>query len=595
MRRNFSFFWVIIFTFAFLICLPQDVRADEDLIIPKWVVNAFLLENGDLDIVEDITFEFDGDFNGVYREIVPVGTSGVSNIQVQELVGNGSKDYTLVEKARNGDSGVYLLEEEKDLIRIKIFSPSEDQQRTFRISYIIKNTAIKYNDIGELYYKFLGDENETPIEIFEVHINLPQPAENDQVKVFAHGPLNGKIRKIDNSTYSLYVEDVPPDTYIEGRILFPKEFIPLSGNVQNIDNYSNILEEEAAYQNKLREDRERRERIRGVLEQASIWASIIGFGVFGLFLKLFRREKNVFQDDGYTGADIPEDCTPAVASYLTGNLVSTNTLFATLLDLIRKGYLKIEEGEDQEEFIITQVKKEDDFLSGHERHFINWLINEMGNGKSVSTDEIQDFCENQRSEYLKLYTDWQSKIREDALRRGYYDKSKTKVGVFVMISSLLFFVLGIFTAIYGSLFGLLSLTAGAVLFVYSIALFSRRSDYGYRQYKKWMAFKKFMKQHQDLSEEDITKLSANASLIYGLSLGIAKKAAECILDKVGSLNDRYSYNNWIVWYLLFVNNDNNAFHKSINGSFSGGPAGSSGGGFSGGGGGGAGGGGAGGF
>jgi len=162
-------------------CFPQSVNAEEDLIIPEWVVDAQLLENGDLQIAEDISFEFNDYFNGVFREIVLNKTSGVSDIRVQELIGTALKKYTRVEEAKKGDSDVYLIKDETDKITIQIFSPLEDEVKTFRISYVVKNV------------------------------------------------------------------NVPSDTFVEGRILFPKEFIPLASNVQNIDNLSNILEEETAY------------------------------------------------------------------------------------------------------------------------------------------------------------------------------------------------------------------------------------------------------------------------------------------------------------------------------------------------------------
>lgn len=39
--------------------------------------------------------------------------------------------------------------------------------------------------------------------------------------------------------------------------------------------------------------------------------------------------------------NIPEDCTPAVASYITGRNINGNIFFATVLDLFNKGYLRI--------------------------------------------------------------------------------------------------------------------------------------------------------------------------------------------------------------------------------------------------------------
>ncbi|MGI6331306.1 MAG: DUF2207 domain-containing protein [Zhaonellaceae bacterium] len=594
---------LLIIAFVFITCLPLSQAVAKELTIPKWVVEAKLLENGNLSIAEDITFEFDGQFNGIFREIVLDKTSGVDNIQVKELSGSRSREYTRVKDAENGDMGVYLLEEENNTIRVRIFSPSDDEEKTFRVSYVLKNVAIKYNDIGELYYKFLGAENQTPIGSFRVNITLPQADTYNQVKVFVHGPQNGKISKEDNRTYSLYVEDVPEDTFIEGRLLFPGEFIALSNNIQDKDNLNNILEEEKAFQNKLAQDRERRERLGNLLGQASIWASVLGLGLFAIFLARFRREKNVYQRDDYKPNVLPEDCTPAVASYLTGAILGINTIFATILDLFRKGYIilnkveDLEENTSEEEFVLTQVKQEDNALLNHEKYFINWLVKIMGNGHSVSTRDIEGYSKHNSINFITLFKGWKSQIKEDAEQKGYYDLSTTKYGVLCLVFAIGLLILGIFSLVYGSIFGWVNLVVAVVLFIYSLTLFYRHSDYGYQQYKRWLEFKKHMqKKIKDLSLKDLIENSADISLIYALSLGVDKKLDRFDCD-IAYSNPMYSNNNWFIWYLLFMNNRNSTLHKSFNNSFQGGTGtgGFTGGGFSGGGGGGAGGGGAGGF
>ena len=146
-------------------------------------------------ISEDITFEFNEKFNGVYRDIVFDETSGISDIDVALVVSEDIIGFSHVEKAKNGEQGVYTVNEKNNKIAIKIFSPSKDETKTFRISYTVKNTAVKYNDTGELYYKFIGKENETPINNLIIDIYLPYEDRGNDVKVFAHGPLNGRIEK----------------------------------------------------------------------------------------------------------------------------------------------------------------------------------------------------------------------------------------------------------------------------------------------------------------------------------------------------------------------------------------------------------------
>src|SRR5690554_5277324 len=111
----------LMLAFALLVCFPQNAKAKEDLTIPDWVVNAQLFETGDLQIVEDITFEFNDEFNGVFREIILDKTSGISDIQVWELTSSAPSEYIKVQDAKNGDSDVFLTEEESEKSTIQIF------------------------------------------------------------------------------------------------------------------------------------------------------------------------------------------------------------------------------------------------------------------------------------------------------------------------------------------------------------------------------------------------------------------------------------------------------------------------------------------
>ena len=66
LRVGFVFLFVLLISIAF----PMNVLAEGSLFIPRWNVESELLSNGDLYVEEDITFDFSGEFNGAFREIV---------------------------------------------------------------------------------------------------------------------------------------------------------------------------------------------------------------------------------------------------------------------------------------------------------------------------------------------------------------------------------------------------------------------------------------------------------------------------------------------------------------------------------------------
>lgn len=77
MKRSIKAVSVFLLTLIIILGCPIGSKAADDLTIPSWIVEANLLETGDLKIVEDITFRFNDKFNGVFREVVSDKTSGI--------------------------------------------------------------------------------------------------------------------------------------------------------------------------------------------------------------------------------------------------------------------------------------------------------------------------------------------------------------------------------------------------------------------------------------------------------------------------------------------------------------------------------------
>ncbi|ABW18906.1 membrane protein-like protein [Alkaliphilus oremlandii OhILAs] len=602
MRKLLKIVFVVMFICIVVLETSIISNAEESIHITNWLLASNILENGDLTVVEDITFNFQGQYNGVFREIILENTSGVEGIKIVEISEGKVLEYKNVKKARKGDGDVFVIKEEKDKILLQIFSPSKNQEKTFRLIYTVKNVAKKYKDIGEFYYKFLGKENTTPIDFFSAKITLPQRDSRNEVKIFAHGPLNGQVHKVSEDRIHLTVENVPKTTYIEGRILFPKEFIPLSNNTVDRDGYTSIIAEESGLQKKIEENKVKREARSLLFGNISVTVAVIEV-LIGIFLIVkTRRVSDLRDEEKYE--DIPEDCTPAIANYITGSAISSNTIIATMLDLYRKGYIKIENGDELtkkkevlREFTILKVKEEDGNLKAHERYFIKWLIHEIGNGKSVTTKEIENYSKSNSVTFTKNYYEWQRQIKEDALNQGYFDKSTAKYGVPLIILFPIGIVLAIIALVYENLLGLTLMLTSILMLLQGIVLLSRRSDYGYLQYRRWGAFKNHMKKlknNHDIKAAD--KYPKDMSLIYGLAFGIDGSILNKLNIETNGPDHTALYGGWIYWYFILNNNRNNAFNQSINNSFSGGTTTVGGGGsFTAGGGGGAGGGGAGGF
>lgn len=541
-----------------------QASARDDLYITDWTVEAQILENGDLSISEDISFEFNKKYNGVYRDIYLNKTSGVSDIKVQEIKDGRPEPYMAVEKAKNGSKGVYTTEESKEKIHLKIYSPSENETKTFRISYTVKNVAIKYSDIAELYYSFIGKQNETAIGRLLINLYLPAATDDARVKLFAHGPINGRIEKIDNRHYQLRVQELPANKYVEGRILFPVELIARSGNIQEGNRYQSILDEEAAYQNELARESARNEAFRNFFKIVNPIAFLLGLAVIVFAIGKCKREPVQNQQPVIM---LEKECTPAMASMIAGRFSGINVVFATILDLFRKGYISLNREQDDvsvydnQAFIINKEREADKALQEHEKYLMDWFFFRIGAGKRVSTRDIEEYSRKNKAKFIEEYNGWRQKIKSDLEKKGCYDKSKKGLGGLLLALSIAEFIIGILTAASANAAALLTISIGAVMLIYGLKLFTRLSDYGYEIYRRLMNIKSHIRYHSDYSNTD--KNPPDTSLIYALAIGILP-----IKPRVYGEEASLYMNNWVLWYFIFASpGKNNNLRKCMDSSF----------------------------
>lgn len=597
-KPRLIFLVVFILILVSIIILALFVK--DSLVVSTWRVEATLLDNGDLVVQEDITFSFNKKFNGVFRHISLNQTDGITDLHVflVEYMDSGVKPYEKVINAKNGDEGVYTIENENEELTVKIYSPStKGDEKTFRFKYTVTNVATKYQDIGELYYIFVGTNNDTQIEEMDIYITLPKTIYHDTVDSFVHASADYTLEKYDDQTFKLLFSNIGKQDLVETRIVFPTEYIFKSNNVVNKQYLSTILNAETAYQDKLA----RELWLKNILAYLSIGGSIIGIICMSSLAFVFRRRKR--HDISFV-TSIPEDCTPAIAALLMNRPFGPNQFVATILDLKRKGYIKIttndalinrNEKKLLEETTLELVKHTDGLLS-HEKRLIRLLFDEVGMLQKFTLQELNNFSKLNGDRLAKGFHEWQQEVHKNARDKGYYDDSLRKFGVLLIAFGLILLLISLMTMSMGVIWGGIGFIVFIFVFIYGISFFSRLSDVGYKKHQEWKAFMEWMKEKeksqsiQDLMNEPNT---ASTSQIYALGLGIKTIDEEDAHKMMSNLYEKKDH--WSFWFVLFVYH--RPFRRALDIQDIGVSTGSSqlGGGLTGGGGGGAGGGGVGGF
>lgn len=517
-------------------------QRNSSLLISDYEVNAEILKDGSMSVSEKVTFEFSEKYNGVTKEIVYRKSSGISNLEVSEISEGTKKLYNLVGSASNGESGVYTVDKSsKDSWMLKIYSPSKNQSRTFLISYTLKNVAVRYNDIGELNWNFIGKENNVPIKSVLINIKVPEGAKDGDLRVFGHGPLSGQSSIQDNRTVNLSVNSLPAGTSIEARVLFPNSLIPQSQNIVNENGLNRILQEEKKFAD---EANARRYRARFIVFFINIAAAVILISApilaYILHIKYNKEPKPEFEGKYYR--ELPEDCTPAVMNIIYNfGSITTRDITATLMDLVRKKYLKIDIVKSEtkklfgtkieEDYTFKKINDADGNLLDHEKFFLNWMVNGIGDGHGFTLDDIEHYSKSRHNaqRFISDYNAWCNMVKMDANDKQIFDQSSENGKWIGFACGLAEIILGVAMIVFGGLIGIAVIAEGVALLVFSLFI-RRRTVYGATQYAKWKAFRRFLREFSNLKEASIPSLIIwEHYLVYAISLGVAKEVIKQLM------------------------------------------------------------------
>lgn len=180
-------------------------------------------------------------YNGTSIKDIKVYDISQENFKSLNDIGKIENVYNEVNKSSNGKYGVYELDESTIGADFKIYCP-DNKKKVVCIEYTITDAVVVHNDVAELYWNVLGEYFEESISDFQVLIHLP--GEDEDVRIWTHGPLTGENKIIDSKT--LFFKDSNVDKYTPEtiRIMFDKDLVPYATKYSGVDGRENILKYE---------------------------------------------------------------------------------------------------------------------------------------------------------------------------------------------------------------------------------------------------------------------------------------------------------------------------------------------------------------
>lgn len=488
---------------------------------------ANIERDGSLEVEERVIYDI-GKINGILYNIDALGYGKFTDLQIFY------EDDGEFKQARNNTApseGNFTVSVDDGLYKIKLYAPSQNERKEFIFRYNLTRGVTVYRDIAQLNRKMVGKDWQNSIGNISVTVNLPENVKKDDIYAFGHGPLTGNIEILDGKSVRYTLNDYRPGEFLEVNLLFPKNILT-SFNSLLMKNKS-ALKEILDMEGKLaKEANDARKRAiigfylgRVVLVLAVAWWLFL---VVFIYLKNSKRYK-VENEYGEYFRELPDDYSPSIA----GTLVSRNLypsgreLFAMLLDLVRKGHLKLEEGEKTTTLILQESGKP---LSEEEKFILNWYIRELGDGEKIVLESVEASIKGRggAKEFNRNYERWRTIVYSDMLEKNLKmdkrDKFSTSLGIFTGIA---YFIGGGMLVVYfqSELF-ILMILLGFILLPYTFSR-KRASLEKEKAISRWEAFKKFLVDYSNLEEAKLASIELwEHYFVYAVALGVAEKVAK---------------------------------------------------------------------
>ena len=321
----------------------QEKKAD----YIRYVVDFDVQADGRVRVTEDQTVAFQsGSFHMGYVDLQTQGSTGLQILDV------GEPDHPYSEGS--GDPYSYEVDRSSGNVRVTWYFPEiSNTQRRFIVRYMLDG-ALRFYDRGDQFW-WKAIRPDRP-HIQDAVITVQLPAVVPTITLAAGYRLDGNRseelpeERVDDRTMRLRVQDIPQGTAIEARVQWPHGVI--AGTAAP---YQPAFDQSrAAEQGQIDSGQAARSPLTDPqtallnLLVALLAVLILVGGLFGLYMLWYSRGRDdpISLPTDYL-AEPPSDAAPGVAGTLLDESADLQDVIATLLDLARRGELRMQEKKDE--------------------------------------------------------------------------------------------------------------------------------------------------------------------------------------------------------------------------------------------------------
>jgi uncharacterized membrane protein len=514
-----------------LVLLPLFVAA-KSYYFPEISTEVRLLPDGNVRILQERTFAFDGSFSWAYVDMKKLGARDIILNRLAEKVGG---EWQVVEMIDTTNS-------EKSLYVRWTYS-ARDEEKTFLLDYTVVGAVKRYSDVAEFYWKVIEEEHEK-IGRNTVRVALPAPSPN-LFKVYVHAAARPGKMVFARTMDTVYIEQtgIPKNAFVEIRALSGPDIYPQITQITQ-NRYARILAEEK------RNFMSAMLKTYFFLPLGLLLLIPLPLILLIVFYRKYGREPKLAYEAIYEH-EPPREAPPAIVPLILHQQPDKSSLaqplfsgmMATLLELARKGVVEVHETKEgrhtRYKFRLVKpelVEKAGEFA----RKAIEFFFGQVVSGRAEFDEtDIKEFGQN-RPTAVKAFVEevfdsgmawWRNALGTEFVERA----SSRAYGTFTLLA-LVCIVPGAFSLISGlsaivffegpTRLIVSGVVAGLVFlgFLGLGGAIRRWTETAYLEHRRWKNFRKFLADFSAIEQAPVNLLAIwEQYYVYAVALGVASE------------------------------------------------------------------------
>jgi uncharacterized membrane protein len=505
---------------------------------------ATLARDGSMEVVERVTYDFNGEFSVGTRsfELPPAGFD---------------YEITDIEATEDGEPRLTVTNT-PTLYEWNLGRPGQrvSGTHTYELRYTVERAAIVHTDVAELYWNWIGT---TSPEVERLDVRIEVPGSGEGVRFWAHGPLNGEVDR-EGNVVVLEVEDVPANQFVDSRILVPARRFTVEPVPPPVEDEI-VAEEEAlaAKANELRREAEEQadfERaLRAFFTVFTPIVVVLGWLAFFVVWRKWGKEPPAPPDIGDYWRDVPDDPPAIGVALVDWGTVSPTAYAATVVDLAQRGYLTITEqpGEgglfgSTTDYLFDWSGKDTGDLLPFERNLLDTLFRGQD---QVTQKAFTAWARANQTRSAKFWSKFQADVGTDLRKRKYISGNRATPYVIHGLTVAAVAACGVFALLADALVvGGIAIAAAVGLLCVS-PLLRQRTDVGGRRFAEWNGLKRFLQDFSRLDEAVSGDMVIyERYLVAAVALGVADQLMEGLRVKVPQVVEQPGFAPWYVGHTV---------------------------------------------